>query len=250
MALRSGRYHNLKHHKDAADQKRAATWAKMGVLIVSAVQLGGGTRPEDNPRLRLAVTRARAAQMSSDAIERAIKKGSGVGADGKQMVELTYEGYGPGGVAVVVEALTDNRNRTAPEVKKIFEVHGGALGAPGCVAWQFKPRSLFVVEGADDTRVMEALLDGGADAIDVTFADGSTTVIAEIKDYDAIAKSLAAAKLTVVRSDLTRIPDTEIPVTDPAVAEAVQALLDDLDDHADVQEALHNCAWGLAPPRP
>ena len=243
MALRSGRYHNLKHHKDAADQKRAAACAKMGLLIASAVQLGGGTRPEDNPRLRLAITRARAVQMTSEAIDRAIKKGAGIGTDGKQLIELTYEGYAPGGVAIVVEALTDNRNRTAPEIKKLFEVHGGAIGAPGCVAWQFKPRAVFAVEGADDNRVMEVLLDGGADAIDVTCSDGITEIIAEPRDYDAIAKALAAAKLTVASSDLTRLPDVEVPVTDPAVAEAVQALLDDLEEHADVQEALHNAAF-------
>lgn len=244
MALRSGRYHNLKHHKDAADQKRAASIAKMGLLITTAVQIGGSPRPDENPRLRLALTRARAAQMTNEAIDRAIKKASGIGADGKVMVELTYEGYAPGGIAIVVEALTDNRNRTAPEIKKLFEVHGGSIGAPGCVAWQFKPRSVFVVDGADDNKVMEALLDGGADAIDVKFAEGATTVVAEIKDYDSIAKALAAAKLTVARSDLTRLPDTEIPVTDPAVAEAVQTLLDALDDHADVQEALHNASFG------
>jgi len=243
VALRSGRYHNLKHHKDAADQKRAAACAKMGLLIASAVQLGGGTRPEDNPRLRLAITRARAVQMTSEAIDRAIKKGAGIGTDGKQLIELTYEGYAPGGVAIVVEALTDNRNRTAPEIKKLFEVHGGAIGAPGCVAWQFKPRAVFAVEGADDNRVMEVLLDGGADAIDVTCSDGITEIIAEPRDYDAIAKALAAAKLTVASSDLTRLPDVEVPVTDPAVAEAVQALLDDLEEHADVQEALHNAAF-------
>lgn len=243
MALRSGRYHNLKHHKDAADQKKAASISKMGLLITTAVQLGGSPRPDENPRLRLALTRARAVQMTNEAIERAIKKASGIGADGKPMVELTYEGYAPGGVAVVVEAVTDNRNRTAPEIKKLFEVHGGSIGAPGCVAWQFKPRSLFVVECADDTRVMEALLEGGADAIDLTSDEGVTTVIAETKDYDAIAKALATAKLTILSSDLTRLPDTEIPVTDPAVAERVQALLDALEDHADVQEALHNAAF-------
>jgi YebC/PmpR family DNA-binding regulatory protein len=243
MALRSGRYHNLKHHKDAADQKKAASISKMGLLITTAVQLGGSPRPDENPRLRLALTRARAVQMTNEAIERAIKKASGIGADGKPMVELTYEGYAPGGVAVVVEAVTDNRNRTAPEIKKLFEVHGGSIGAPGCVAWQFKPRSLFVVECADDTRVMEALLEGGADAIDLTSDEGVTTVIAETKDYDAIAKALATAKLTVLSSDLTRLPDTEIPVTDPAVAERVQALLDALEDHGDVQEALHNAAF-------
>ncbi len=242
MALRSGRYHNLKHHKDAADQKRAATFAKMGMLITSAVQLGGGPRPEENPRLRLALFRARAVQMSNEAIDRAVKKAAGVGSDGKQLVELTYEGYAQGGVAVVVEALTDNRNRTAPEIKKIFEVHGGSLGAPGCVAWQFKPRALFVVDDADEDRVMEVLLEGDADAIDVAGGDGQTTIITEPKDYDAVGKVLAAAQLTVSRSDLTRLPDTEVAVTD-LVATAVQALLDDLDDHADVQEALHNAIF-------
>ena len=240
MALRSGRYHNLKHHKDAADKKKAASIAKMGLLITMAVQIGGSPRPDENPRLRLALTRARAVQMTNEAIERAIKKASGIGTDGKVMVELTYEGYAPGGIAVVVEALTDNRNRTAPEIKKLFEIHGGSIGAPGCVSWQFKPRAIFIVDGADDTRVMEALLDGGADAIDVTTVEDQTTVVAEPKDYDAIAKALATAKLSVARSDITRLPDTEVPVTDPAVAERVQALLDALDDHADVQEAFHN----------
>ncbi len=240
MALRSGRYHNLKHHKDAADQKRAATWAKMGLLITTAVQMGGSTKAEENPRLRLALTRARAMQMSSEAIDRAIKKASGAGADGKQMVELTYEGYAPGGVAVVVEALTDNRNRTAPEIKKLFEVHGGSIGAPGCVSWQFKPRAVFQIEDCSDDRVLEILLEAGADALDVTTIEGGVSVVAETKDYDTILKALTAAKLTVARSDLTRLPDTEVDVTDPAVAERVQDLLDELDDHADVQDVVTN----------
>mgnify|MGYP000098690692 CR=1 FL=1 len=243
MALRSGRYHNLKHHKDAADQKRAATWAKMGLLITTAVQIGGSTRPEENPRLRLAYTRARAMQMSSESIERAIKKGTGAVADGKQMVELTYEGYAAGGVAVVVEALTDNRNRTAPEIKKLFEVRGGSIGAQGCVSWQFKPRAVFQVDGADDNRVMEVLLEAGADALDVAPAEGGTAIVAEVKDYDDILKALTAAKLTVARSDLTRLPDTEVPVTDPAIAERVQLLLDALDDHPDVQDVLSNAQF-------
>ncbi|MBN8526860.1 MAG: YebC/PmpR family DNA-binding transcriptional regulator [Planctomycetes bacterium] len=244
MALRSGRYHNIKHHKDAADQKKAAVIAKMGVLITMAVQTGGGPNPADNPRLRLALSKARAAMMNNEAIERAIKKAMGGGPDGKQLADVTYEGYAPGGVAVVVEALTDNRNRTAPELKKMFEVHGGSIGAPGCVAWQFKPRSVCVVDCTDDNRVLEALLEGGADALDVAIEPGEgVSVIAEVKDHDAILKALAVAKLTVKRSDLTRIPDTAVDITDPAVAEAVQALLDDLDDHNDVQAALHNAVF-------
>lgn len=240
MALRSGRYHNLKHHKDAADQRRAAAIAKMGVFIAVAVQTGGGPRPEDNPRLRLAIARARSVQMTSEAIERAIKKASGEGAGGRQMDDVAYEGYAAGGVAVVVEAMTDNRNRTAPEIKKLFEVHGGSVGAPGCVAWQFKPRSVFLVDGADEDRVMGVLLDGNADAIDVARAEGGIQVVAEPKDYDPVLKVLTAAKLTIVRSNLTRLPDTTIAVTDPAVAERVQELLDALDDHGDVQDVVHN----------
>jgi YebC/PmpR family DNA-binding regulatory protein len=212
----------------------------MGLLITTAVQMGGSTKAEENPRLRLALTRARAMQMSSEAIDRAIKKASGAGADGKQMVELTYEGYAPGGVAVVVEALTDNRNRTAPEIKKMFEVHGGSIGAPGCVSWQFKPRAVFQIDGSTDDRVLEILLEAGADALDVAAIEGGVSVVAETKDYDAILKALTAAKLTVARSDLTRLPDTEVDVTDPAVAERVQDLLDELDDHADVQDVVTN----------
>jgi YebC/PmpR family DNA-binding regulatory protein len=244
VALRSGRYHNIKHHKDAADQKKAAVIAKMGVLITMAVQTGGGPNPADNPRLRLALSKARAAMMNNEAIERAIKKASGGGVDGKVLVELTYEGYAPGGVAVVVDALTDNRNRTAPEVKKLFEVHGGSIGAPGCVAWQFKPRAIFVVDSQDDNAVLEALLEGGADAIDVANeGEQGVSIVAEVKDYDAILKALAAANLPVKRSDLTRLPDTAVEITDPAVAQRVQDLLDALDDHGDVQEALHNAVF-------
>jgi YebC/PmpR family DNA-binding regulatory protein len=240
VALRSGRYHNIKHHKDAADQKKAAVIAKMGVLITMAVQSGGGPNPADNPRLRLALSKARAAMMNNEAIERAIKKASGIGAEGKQLVEVTYEGYAPGGIAVVVEATTDNRNRTAPELKKMFEVHGGAIGAPGCVAWQFKPRAVFLVTAADDTPVMEALLAGGADALDLRPLDGGIEILAEPRDYDAILKALQAANLPVVRSELTRLSETSVAPSDPTVLEQVQDLLDDLDDHPDVQEVYHN----------
>lgn len=244
MALRSGRYHNLKHHKDAADRRKAAVWARVGVLIANAVQQGGGPRPEDNPRLRLALARARASEMSSEAIERAIRKAAGLDAGARQLAEIVYEGYAPGGVAVVCEALTDNRNRTAPEIKKLFELHGGSVGAPGCVAWQFKPRAVAVAAAGDPDAVMEALLAGGADALDIAAeAEGQVSVIAEPKDYDPILKALGAAGIAVLRSDITRIPDTSVDIADPAVAERVQELLDALDEHADVQAVMHNAVF-------
>ncbi len=163
---------NIKHKKAANDKKKAAVIAKMGVLITSAVGLGG-PKPEENPRLRLAIEKARAAKMNMEAIERAIKKAAGDLASGKQMVELMYEGYGPGGVAIVLDILTDNRNRTAPEIKKLFERADSAIGAPGCVSWQFKPAAAFLVEKASEDQVMEALLAADADAGDiVTLDDG------------------------------------------------------------------------------
>lgn len=243
MALRSGRYHNLKHHKDAADQKRAAVFAKIGRLITMAVAGGASPKPEDNPKLRLALAKARAATMSGEAIERAIKKGTGEGAEGKQFDEVVYEGYAGGGIAVVVEATTDNRNRTAPELKKLFERFGGAIGAPGCVAWQFKQRSLVEVRSTDADAVMAAVLDGGADALDVVRDGDGVAVVAEPKDHDAVLKAMAAARLEVARSDITRLPDAKVAVADPAVAEQIQGLLDALDDHDDVQAVHHNAEF-------
>src|SRR5262245_34017187 len=126
---------NIKHKKAVNDKAKAAVIARMGVLITVAVQMGS-PKPEENPRLRLAIQKARAANMNMDAIVRAINKAAGIGKDGRQLTDITYEGYAPGGIAVVVQALTDNPHRTAPEVKKLFEYAGGSIGAPGCVAWQ------------------------------------------------------------------------------------------------------------------
>lgn len=246
MALRSGRYHNVRHQKDAADRKRAAMWAKLGVQIASAVQQGGSPRPEDNPRLRLAIARARAAEMSSEAIERAIRKGAGLGPEGaRPMHEVAYEGYAAGGVAVVVEALTDNRNRTAPEIKKLFEVHGGSLGTPGCVAWQFRTRALCTVAGADAERVLELVLAQGIDAEDVVAGDGQVTVIAEPAHYDALVRALSGAGCVLREADIVRMPEAQVPVA-AGQAEAVHALLEALDDHPDVQAVYHNAAFAPA----
>ncbi|MCX8039013.1 MAG: YebC/PmpR family DNA-binding transcriptional regulator [Planctomycetota bacterium] len=241
MALRSGRYHNVRHQKDAADRKRAAVWAKLAVQIASAVQLGGSGRPEDNPRLRLAIARARAAEMSSEAIERAIRKGLGQGGEGaRALCELTYEGYAAGGVAVVVDAVTDNRNRTAPEIKKLFEVHGGALGTPGCVAWQFRTRACCLVAEASEERVLEALLAARAEVEDLLCHAGGVEVIAEPQHYDALVRALTAADLQVREADIVRMPECTVPLADQATAHSVQALLVALDEHPDVQAVYHN----------
>jgi YebC/PmpR family DNA-binding regulatory protein len=214
----------------------------MGVFLTIAVQ-AGGPKQEDNPRLRLAVAKARSAGMNMEAIERAIAKASGQGADGKLMVELNYEGYAPGGVAIVVAALTDNRNRTAPEIKKLFEHAGGAIGAPGCVAWQFKDQAVFLVADATEDAVLEALLAADADAGDITADADGVSITAAPNQFDAITKALAAAKLAVVSSDITKLTDNAVEVTDLATARAVQGLIDGLEEHPDVQEVCHNAAF-------
>ena len=237
---------NIKHKKAANDKKKAAVISKMGKLITVAVQLGG-PHLNENPRLRLAVDKARSAKMNMDAIERAIKKAAGEGNNGKQMVEVSYEGYGPGGVAIVLDILTDNRNRTAPEIKKLFEYAGCAVGAPGCVAWQFKPKALFLVEAASEDVVLEALMAGDADAQDVLVAGpGQVEIVAEVNQFDLVQKALQAAKLTVLNGTLTKLPDNQVEITDPAVAKALEELIDSLDDHDDVQEVFNNAIPGGA----
>lgn len=233
---------NIKHKKSANDKKKAAVIAKMGVIITTAVA-AGGPKPEDNPRLRLAIAKARSAGMAAEVIERAILKASGQGAAGKMMDEVTYEGYAPGGVAIVISALTDNRHRTAPEIKKIFERAGTAMGLPGCVAWQFKDCSVFQVTGSNEDRVMEVLLDAGCDAEEIAGDAEGVSITAAANQFDAIAKALAAAKLAVARLDITKLPDNPLDITDLATAQAVQELVDALEENADVQEVSHNAAF-------
>jgi YebC/PmpR family DNA-binding regulatory protein len=235
---------NIKHKKAANDKKKAAIIAKMGKLITVAVQQGGPS-PDDNPRLRLAVDKSRSAGVGAEVIERAIKKAAGEGRDGKAMIEITYEGYAPGGVAVVVQALTDNRTRTAPEIKKLFERAGGSLGIPGCVAWQFKPKALFLVgDGAaaqGEEAVMEALLAAGIEPDDLAQEGSQVSVVAEAVRFDAVARALAAAGIAVASADRALVPETQVPVADETVA-ALAALVDSLEEHDDVQEVVHNGA--------
>jgi YebC/PmpR family DNA-binding regulatory protein len=234
---------NIKHKKAANDKKRASVIARMGKLITVAVQVGGGPNLNDNPRLRLAVEKARSASMNMDAIERAIRKAAGDGAAGKIMVELNYEGYAPGGVALVVEAITDNRNRTAPEIKKLFERAGGNIGAPGCVGWQFKEKALYLVNGGKGgaDAVLETLMNENVDVEDVSPQDeGQVAITAAFSQFDAIAKAVAKGKFTVVSADIAKVPDNMLEVTDPVVADGVRKLIESLEDHEDVQEVYHN----------
>jgi len=239
---------NIKHKKKVNDKAKAKVLARMGKLISIACQFGP-PRLEDNPRLRLAVQKARAANMNNEAIDRAIKKAAGIAAQGKLMQDVLYEGYAPGGVAVVVVSATDNRHRTAPEVKRIFEYAGGAIGAPGCVAWQFADKAVFLVGPASEDQVIEALLSGEADAEDIRAnPQGQVEITAAPNQYDAVLKALAAAKLAVIESDLTKIAENTVPVSDAMIAKGIHDLIAELEEHGDVQEVFTNAefAEGLA----
>ena len=232
---------NIKHKKGANDAKKAAVITKMGKLIAVAVQLGGPD-VDSNPRLRLAISKARAQNMNRDAIKRAIDKAAGLGAGGKVMEDLVYEGYASNGVAVVAEALTDNRNRTAPELRKLFERGGGSLGAPGCVSWQFHMKAVFMVEETNEDAVMEALLEADADAEEIVEEDGNVSIQAESDQYDAINDALTAAGLTIGSSDVTKVPDNDVVIDDVEAGQKIQNFLDMLEEHDDVSAVYTNFA--------
>lgn len=224
---------NIKHKKAANDAKKAKVITQMTRLIKGAIQVGG-TDPDANPRLRLAIQKAKAQNVTNDTIDRLIAKASGEGSD-KPVEDLVYEGYAAAGVAVVVETMTDNRNRTGPEMRKLFERGGGSMGAPGCVAWQFKDRALFVVTGSDEDSLLELLLEADAEPEDlVTGEDDSIQITAEPSQYEAIDQALAGAAVEVVSKDLTKISDNAAEVTDIADGQKVQKLLDLLEEHDDV----------------
>jgi YebC/PmpR family DNA-binding regulatory protein len=235
---------NIKHKKAVNDKKKASVIAKMGKLLTVAVQVGGGPNLTDNPRLRLAFDKARSAGMNMEAIERAINKAAGLGTDGKLMAELAYEGYAPGGVAIVVTALTDNRTRTAPEIKKLFERSGGSMGVPGCVSWQFKDKAVFLCEKTSEDAVMEALLAANADAEDIAVQEeGQVSITAAPQQFDLIGKALAGAAIAVASSDITKLPDNLMSVSDLDQAQRIQELLEALDDQDDVQSVYHNASF-------
>lgn len=223
---------NIKHKKAANDAKKAKVITQMGRLIKGAIQVGGPD-VDTNPRLRLAIQKGKAQNMTNDAIDRIIAKAKGEGTS-SAVEELVYEGYAAAGVAVVVEAMTDNRNRTAPELKKLFERGGGSMGAPGCVSWQFHDKSVFAVAGSTEDAVMEALLEADCDADDIAERDGLVEIQAPMEQYEAIQSALTAAGLTIERSDLTKIPENDAEVDDLETAQKIQKLLDALEEHDDV----------------
>ena len=228
---------NIKHRKAAQDARRGKMFTKLiRELVVAAKQ--GGALPEDNPRLRAAVDKALSANMTRDTIDRAIARGAGTN-EADNMEELTYEGYAPGGIAVLVEAMTDNRNRTVAEVRHAFSKRGGNLGTDGSVAYLFTRKGqLSYAAGVDEDALMEAALEAGAEDLH-TNEDGSVDVTTPWEDFAAVKIALEAAGFTAEDGEVTMIASTTVPV-DAEGAETVIGLVDALEDLDDVQNVYTN----------
>ncbi|HIC81222.1 MAG TPA: YebC/PmpR family DNA-binding transcriptional regulator [Kiloniellaceae bacterium] len=228
---------NIKHRKAAQDKKRGKIWTKLIREVTVAARTGGGD-PEANPRLRLAVDKALSANMPKDTIERAIKRGAG-GAEGENYEELRYEGYGPGGTAVIVDCMTDNRNRTASEVRHAFTKAGGNLGTDGSVAYMFSKQGILsYAPGADEDAVMEAALEAGAEDV-VTNDDGSVDVVTTPEDFQAVKDAMAAAGLEPAEAEISFEAATKAEL-DQETAEKLLRLVDALEDLDDVQNVYTN----------
>ncbi len=228
---------NIKHRKAAQDAKRGKIFTKLiRELVVAAKQ--GGPLPEDNPRLRAAVDKALAANMTRDTIDRAIARGAGTN-DADNMEEVTYEGYAPGGVAVLVETMTDNRNRTVAEVRHAFTKRGGNLGTDGSVAYLFSRKGqISFAPGADEEQVLEVALEAGAEDIE-TNDDGSIDVTTAWEDFMAVKTALEEAGLEPEGGEVAMVAATTVPV-DAEGAETIMGLVDALEDLDDVQNVYTN----------
>jgi len=230
------KWSTIKHKKGAADAKRGKLWTKLLKEISVAARLGGSDI-EANPRLRLAVDQAKAANMPKDNYERAIKKGAGE-LDGVNYEEVLYEAYGPGGVAFLVEALTDNKNRTTPEVRSYFAKFGGDLGAQGSVGYLFSKQGQIVVEGdVPEEKIMEIALEAGAD--DVVQEDEVWIVATTPESYMTVKEAVDAAKLPLIESKIIMAPSTETQVPEDKLKSFLK-LVDMLEDNDDVQNVWHN----------
>jgi len=228
---------NIKHRKAAQDAKRGKLFTKLIRELVVAAKQGGGVI-EDNPRLRAAMDKALGANMTRDTIDRAIARGAG-NTDNDEVEELTYEGYAPGGVAVLVEVMTDNRNRTVADVRHAFSKRGGNLGTDGSVAYLFTRKgALHFVSGVDEDQVLDAALEAGAEDV-IAHDDGSIDVTTAWEDFGVVKSALQAAGLEPEESEITMIPSTSITL-DAAGAATVLALVDMLEDLDDVQNVYTN----------
>jgi YebC/PmpR family DNA-binding regulatory protein len=235
----SGHSHwaTIKHKKGAIDAKRGKLWSKLSRAIIIAARHGGGD-PTMNLKLRYAIDKAREVSMPKDNIERAIKRGTGE-VEGLQFEELTYEGFAPGGIALMVDVLTDNRNRTNSEVRKIFERHGGHMGSAGAVGYLFERKGTFGIEakGVDEDTLLGIALDAGAD--DVKRSGSIFEVTCDPAAFNKVQEALQANHIAVASSEIAQVPKTPMDA-DVETARKVMRLIEAVDDHDDVQNVYSN----------
>jgi YebC/PmpR family DNA-binding regulatory protein len=233
------KWSSIKHKKGAADAKRGKLFSKLSRAIIVAAREGGAD-PASNLGLQNAIEKARSYSMPKDNIERAIAKGSGADSEGAGFETVVYEGYGPEGVAILVEALTDNRNRTASEVRHVFSKHGGNLGATGAVAWQFERQGVVLVPapGVDEDELTLVAAEAGADDVEL---DGSTfQITCAPEDLSSVRQAVEASGFVVETAELSMVPKTTVAIADETVAKQVVRLVDGLEDLDDVQEVYAN----------
>ena len=236
------KWHNIQKTKGAQDAKRAASFTKIAKEMIVAVKEGGGSAdPAYNSRLATVITKAKAANMPNDNIKRVLEKAGSAGS-GDNYEPITYEGYGPGGVAVIVETMTDNRNRTAGSVRHHFDKYGGNLGANGCVSWSFDKKGVLVIDNEDgdyeEDQVMMDAMDCGAD--DFEAEDDVFTVYTDPDDFNAVADAMMQKGYSFVSAQIEMVPQNYQKLTDPEQISLMEKLLDIMDDDDDVQNVWHN----------
>lgn len=240
MMAGHSKWANVKHRKARADAQKGKVFTKLAREIIVAAREGGGDL-NANFRLRLAVQKAREANMPSDNINRAIQKGCGEG-ESVSLEQISYEGYGPGGVAVLLEIMTDNRNRTAAEIRHIFSRRGGSMGESGCVAWMFNRKGYFTIDKKEglpsEDDLMILALDAGAE--DFKEEDGSYIIITPPEDFETLKDKFTEQNITFSTAEITMVPVTTVPIEDPEEAGKVLNLLEALEEHDDVQNVYAN----------
>jgi YebC/PmpR family DNA-binding regulatory protein len=233
------KWNNIKRRKGAADAQRGAVFTKLGREIQVAVH-NGGADPEANSRLKDIIAKAKASNMPNDSLARSIKKAAGAG-DTEHYDEIIYEGYGPGGVAIMVRALTDNRNRTAGDIRHIFDKFGGNMGTTGCVGFLFQEKGTIAIdreEYPDEEKVMLDALEAGAE--DMQAEEGAYVLSTEPADYPAVRRALEKMKYEFLSVSLGPVPITRVGLADPDGVEKMEKLIEKLEEHDDVQEVFHN----------
>lgn len=230
----------IKRSKAVKDAKKGATFAQSSREIIVAAKLGGGD-PEGNFRLRTAIVRAKASGMPNDNIKRAIEKGTGQGG-ADNMEDLSYEGYGPGGVAIFIETMTDNRNRTAGDIRSYFNKYNGNLGADGCVAWIFEEKGLIKIpsQGLAEDVAFEKAIEAGAADFQANDDDETFDIYTNPADLNSVCHALNTERITIQSAEITRIPQNTVTVTTEEVAKPLLKLLDAIESHDDVQHVYAN----------